>query len=88
MAQYRSRRLSLAIYFPGLIGDIPRKPGVQRRSADDLSLKVLANYDSFARMTSPVVPLPTDLTAAHVMIIARSAPPEWKPRPLQPGLRL
>jgi hypothetical protein len=47
MARYRSRRLSLAICFPGLIGDIPRKLGVQRRLADGLSLKVPANYDSF-----------------------------------------
>jgi hypothetical protein len=48
MAQYRSRRLSLAICFPGSIGGIPGKPGVQRRSVDDLPLKAPANYDSFA----------------------------------------
>jgi hypothetical protein len=45
--RYRSRRPNSAISFPGSTGAILRKPGVQRRSADGLSLKIPANYDSF-----------------------------------------
>jgi transposase len=48
MGRYRSRRRNLAICFPGSTGAIPRKPGVQRRSADGLPLKTPANYDSLA----------------------------------------
>jgi transposase len=45
----------LGYLLSGSIGDIPRKPGVQRRLADGLSLKLLANYDSLTRWYHPSI---------------------------------
>ena len=73
MVRYRSRRPSSDICFPGSIGDIPRKPGVQRRWADDFGFEALGEAWFCRRVTRRFAPLPTDLASAHALILIERA---------------